>query len=301
MTTQDLKNSLERHTHASPGDWQRFVNYLLLVLGCGFCTAGIVFFFAYNWTDLPKFAKIGIAEGLLTLSTLLALIYFRKPILRSIILTVASLMVGVLFAVFGQIYQTGADAYDFFLAWTLFISIWVIISSFAPLTLLYVILINTTFILYSNQVAKDWNFEYICTLLFALNTTIAIGSLYLKHMKKVMTAQWLIQTLSLTAIAFLTLTVIYQIMEQLSSFAIILSPLYIVTIGAAIWFSRRMKSTFYLAAAAFSLIISVSAILMRYGHNDIDTFLFLSLFIVVSVTATVKYLIYIQRKWNHDQ
>ena len=30
--------------------------------GIGFTVAGIIFFFAYNWDELPKFAKLGMVE-----------------------------------------------------------------------------------------------------------------------------------------------------------------------------------------------------------------------------------------------
>ena len=45
----------------------------------------------------------------------------------------ATFLIGTLFAVFGQIYQTGADAYDLFLGWTLFTILWAVAIRFAPL------------------------------------------------------------------------------------------------------------------------------------------------------------------------
>jgi uncharacterized membrane protein len=44
--------------------------------------------------------------------------------------------VGVLQAVFGQIYETGADSYVLFLIWALLIIGWVAIGGYAPLWLL---------------------------------------------------------------------------------------------------------------------------------------------------------------------
>lgn len=54
-------------------DWSRFVRILLLTLGIGFTIAGIIFFFAYNWEALPKFAKLSLTGGLIITTTLLSL------------------------------------------------------------------------------------------------------------------------------------------------------------------------------------------------------------------------------------
>ena len=88
--------------------------YFLLAVGVGFTVAGIIFFFAYNWEELPKFAKLGIVEVLLVASVLLATFTHWNKLVKQILLTEATFLIGTLFAVFGQIYQTGADAYDLF-------------------------------------------------------------------------------------------------------------------------------------------------------------------------------------------
>ena len=114
--------------------WQKFFRLFFISLGVGFTVSGIVFFFAYNWADLNKFIKIGLIEALI-ITTISLVLFLRINInTRNIILTGASVLVGVLFAVFGQIYQTGANAYDFFLVWTIFVTLWVVGNYSAPLT-----------------------------------------------------------------------------------------------------------------------------------------------------------------------
>jgi uncharacterized membrane protein len=138
---------LKEQVYNDKDAWSKFLRLFLISLGVGFTTAGIIFFFAYNWADLHKFIKIGLVEGVV-IATALAAVYSRIPSdIRNILLTGASILVGVLYAVFGQIYQTGANAYDLFLGWTLFITLWVLISNFAPLWLVFIILINTTVLL----------------------------------------------------------------------------------------------------------------------------------------------------------
>ena len=106
--------------YADKKQWNQFLSVFLLAVGVGLTVAGIIFFFAYNWDELPKFAKLGIVEVLLIASVLLATFTRWNKLVKQILLTGATFLIGTLFAVFGQIYQTGADAYDLFLGWTLF-------------------------------------------------------------------------------------------------------------------------------------------------------------------------------------
>ena len=57
--------------YANKKEWNRFLSIFLLAVGIGFTVSGIIFFFAYNWNDLPKFAKLGIVEVLLVLPSCL--------------------------------------------------------------------------------------------------------------------------------------------------------------------------------------------------------------------------------------
>ena len=118
--------------------WRFFADRALLAAGMLLILAGIVFFFAYNWDELPKFAKLGIVEVLLIASVLLATFTRWNKLVKQILLTGATFLIGTLFAVFGQIYQTGADAYDLFLGWTLFTILWAVAIRFAPLWLTFI-------------------------------------------------------------------------------------------------------------------------------------------------------------------
>ena len=165
---KSISKILKKKIYNDVKAWKKFLRLFFISLGVCFTTAGIIFFFAYNWADLHKFIKIGLIEVLIVITTLIILFAKIKLDIKNILLTGASILVGILIAVFGQIYQTGANAYDFFLGWSLFITLWVIISNFALLWLVYITLINTTLILYSQQVANDWSEVFVFTLLFVL-------------------------------------------------------------------------------------------------------------------------------------
>lgn len=297
LMEQVVDKALKENVYNDKEAWQKFLRLFFISLGVGFTVSGIVFFFAYNWADLRKFAKIGLTEGVLIATIILVLLPKMNVSIRNIILTGASVLVGVLFAVFGQIYQTGANAYDFFLAWAIFVTLWVFVSNFAPLWLLYLILINTTFIMYSQQVAKDWSAIFICTLLFIINTTILISAIFLGK-KKI--PNWFLNTVALASVSYATIGVVTGIFDQYQATFPVLILITAIAFALGIWHGLKTKSGFYLSIIPFSLIIIVSALLIKTLEGEM-MLLLVSLFVIAGVTLTIKNLIDIQKKWTNEK
>ena len=72
MEKSDFSPLPRQALYANKRQWNQFLSIFLLAAGIGFTVAGIIFFFAYNWDELPKFAKLGMVEVLLATSVLLA-------------------------------------------------------------------------------------------------------------------------------------------------------------------------------------------------------------------------------------
>ena len=104
--------------------------------------AGVIFFIAYNWQDIGRYARFGLVEGALVVA--LAIV-FRTGVDRlagQAALLACALLAGALFALIGQTYQTGADTFELFATWALAILPWVILARFAPLWLLWLAIVN---------------------------------------------------------------------------------------------------------------------------------------------------------------
>lgn len=301
LTEQGIERVLKENVYNDKEMWKKFLRLFFITLGIGFTTAGIIFFFAYNWADLHKFAKLGLTEALIIATTIIVLLPKIKSSTRNIILTGSSFLVGVLFAVFGQIYQTGANAYDFFLAWTVFITLWVIISNFAPLWLLYIVLINTTFILYSQQVANDWPEILVISLLFLFNTAILIASTLLTQYKKIENIpKWFTYILAIGSVTFATIGMVYGILDNYHPIFPFLFAIVLLVFTLGIWHGLQSKSAIYLSIIPLSIIIIISALLVRISENG-GMFFIISLFIIVSVTLVIMNLINLQKKWNNEK
>jgi uncharacterized membrane protein len=135
-----------------PAYWARWALRALLALGAGHLLAGIVFFFAYNWDSLSPFAKFGILEAGIVTSAVAALILKTEGAAGQVLLIAASVLVGTLLAVFGQVYQTGADAYALFSTWAWLIIPWVLASRSAVHWLVWLVIVYAAASLYGMQV-----------------------------------------------------------------------------------------------------------------------------------------------------
>jgi len=296
-----VEQELAEHIYASPHAWRRFLYFLFISMGVGFTMAGIVFFFAYNWADLPKFVKIGMVEaGIICLTGFILLSKFNQSI-KDIVLTGTSVLVGVLFVVFGQIYQTGANTYDFFLVWTVFISLWVIVSNYAPLWLIYLTLINTTVVFYSQQVAHYWSSLFIFTILFFINVLCLVISIYVSKTKADFKVPgWFTKAIALAAVTFSTIGISIGIHNKFETSFAILQLAVIVFYAAGLKYGLTIKSRFYLSIIAFSVIIILTSLLIEISEDQ-AMWLFVSAFVIVSVTLVIKFLTGIQQKWDYEQ
>ncbi|MBD1398090.1 DUF2157 domain-containing protein [Pontibacter sp. JH31] len=314
--TRDTIHSIARHSnwreegiaaglrksqvYAGPRDWIKFIRLFLLGLGGSFLVSGIVFFFAYNWADMHKFVKLGLIELLILAVTLAAVFSKRSNTVKKVLLTAGTMLVGVLFAVFGQIYQTGANAYDFFLGWTICVVLWVLVARFQPLWFIFLALLNTTFVLYTQQVVTHWSFAIVLDSMFILNATAVImwevlatkGRAGIQH-------HWFPRIVGLAAITVITISMIYTLFAGIRQDFGLAYLLGVAMYGAGIAYGLRVRDIFYLTALPFSGIAVVTAILVRLGENIPELMLLLAtLFVVGSITLLIQYLGKLNRQWH---
>ncbi|MEN5193797.1 DUF2157 domain-containing protein [Sphingobacterium faecium] len=297
---KQIESLLEKYIYAKPKDWKKFLDLFLLTLGLGFVVSGIVFFFAFNWAELNKFIKIGIILLLLAASIICAIQLRIKEIYKKMLITAAAMLVGVLFAVFGQIYQTGANAYDFFLAWTLFITLWVIITHFYPLWLLFIVLTNVTIVLFNEQVSNNFDSISLTTLLFFIDGLALIALLTLNKYDKADIPLWFRNTLALAVTTIATVGICFVIFDSKLQQGTLLICGTIAFYLYSIRYALSNKSTFFIGSIAFSLLIMINCIILEIYNDDI-AFLIISILFIMGVTAVIKFLLNLQLKWTNGK
>lgn len=292
---------LSRQTlYANKRQWNQFLSIFLLAVGVGFTVSGIIFFFAYNWNELPKFAKLGMVEVLLTASVLLAVFSPWNRLVKQILLTGATFLTGTLFAVFGQIYQTGADAYDLFLGWTLFTILWAVAIQFAPLWLTFIGLLCTTIWLYIIQIVGDNTLE-MTVLACAVTWICASATIITEYMSTKGSLnkrdRWFVNLLSLATIvhtSFLT-------MEAISEKDMILSiPLVSTALlfFVGVWFGWKERNLFYLAAIPFATLMILLTTFISHSHlSRVNIFLFAGIIVITGTTLLIYIILHLKKQW----
>ncbi len=156
--------------------WWRHCDLLLLVLGGGLLLAGVIFFIAFNWLAMDKMVKLGGLQVLVVSGAVGAWWRGLDRVEGRALLFAACLLVGVFLAAFGQVYQTGADAWELFRGWALLIVLWVIASRAPVHWLLLLALTDAAISLYFDQVQfYRWGSSLYVWLILAATQFLALA------------------------------------------------------------------------------------------------------------------------------
>lgn len=122
--------------------WRRWGERTVLALASGHLLAAILFFFAFNWQDLSPFTKLAALQGGVVGVALASRLSMLPELVRETLLIAATVLVGVLLAVFGQIFQTGADAWQLFAGWAVLTLPWVLSGRSAGHWLVWMVVVQ---------------------------------------------------------------------------------------------------------------------------------------------------------------
>lgn len=288
-----------KRVHADATQWRRFLNLLLPALGVSFTVSGIIFFFAYNWADLHKFAKLGVIEGIIVIAVALTLFSrWNRPV-KQIILTGAAFLVGALFAVYGQVYQTGANAYDFFLAWTLFVALWALAANYTPLWLVWLGLVNITIYLHGEQayIASEGlqilqnNASTLACALAVITTEGLYASGRVRHR-----TSWFINTIILATLTSATTNAITSILRNYE-YAEVTLPIAIVLFAAGLFVGFRQRQLFYIATIPFCALLILEALLLQtFEHSMGFALILMGVALVAGTTALTALIINLKKQ-----
>ena len=99
--------------------WTRWAILALFALAVGHILSGIIFFFAFNWNDLTGMTKFAIVGGGILASLAGWVIAKLDSPAGQAFGIAATVLVGVMFAILGQVYQTPAMIHTPFVFWAI--------------------------------------------------------------------------------------------------------------------------------------------------------------------------------------
>jgi uncharacterized membrane protein len=130
------------HTEPERSDWLRWTERLLLILGAILVCGGIGFVLVFTLEEQDVLTKFRLLLGTLTLLAGFAAWRPAGDKIGKAALGGAQLTIGALLAVIGQVYQTGAEAWQLFAIWAILASLWARAARSAPHWWLVVIVAN---------------------------------------------------------------------------------------------------------------------------------------------------------------
>ena len=287
-----LRAALEL-TDVLPGaaDWRRFLDQLLLWLGVVMLAAAVTFFFAFNWNEMGRLAKIGLVEALLAAALVLL---WRLGIERAggkAVLFGAALVTGTLFALIGQIYQTGADTYELFAVWAAAILPWALVGRLPALWVLWLALVNLALSLYFLTFGLLWGMLFapqkLIWLLFGLNTlALAVWEGLAAAGIEWLRERWSVRILATASGGLISALAVQQVIDWRSASHWGL-PLWFAWIAAAYLVYRFwVKDVYVLAGGVLSVIVLAATFLGKHMHtNDAGAFLFIGLLVITMSAA----------------
>lgn len=250
-------------------EWRRFLDALALWSGAIFLALAVIFFFAYNWKELGNYTRFAIAEVLLGASVLASWRLGLERTAGKAALLAATLLLGALLALVGQTYQTGADPWELFATWALFVLPWVAISRFPALWLVWLALINLALTLYYSAFAGFFGFVYgtqtLLWTLTAVNTVaLAVWELAATRGTQWLTERWPPRLIATFVTGYFTTLAAWGIADRSSAgFAELLG--YFAWLACSYQVYRHRIRDLYVLALGVLSFVCVAAVFL--GHN----------------------------------
>jgi len=267
--------------------WVTFINHLLVWLGGLALAFSVLFFIAYNWQDIGLFAQFAMVEVVIIFAIIAYWKLGDNSVAAKVSLLMATIFVGVLLALYGQTYQTGADPWQLFFSWSILILPWVLVGRFAAIWLVWILLVNTTLILYQQAFLNPFWFVFgsdtvMLWTVFLFNTlALAIWESLTKTYHWLST-RWAIRLLAVASGVSITWLVLHSIFEYGGS-SIFPGLMWLVWVGTLYFVYRKIRpDLFMLAGGCLTVIVVVVSFFSRYMLDkwEAGSFLFLSLLVI---------------------
>ena len=264
---------------------------------------------------MGKMGKFALVEGALviTIALYVALSFRRRfKLIRQLLLLVASIITGSLLALFGQVYQTGADTWQLFFGWAVLVIPWVAIARFPALWLLWLGLIHACLILYidvSVFFITDYSYQDISRVAMLTAINFMALNLWLLFFERKRTfninaskadtqskpgLHWSTYVVGLLSTYFITrLAIIYVINDADIATSLIALLVWVGWCGFMVWrfYQRRINLLMltYLCVSVITVIMFWAGKWLLYDW-EAGGFLLLALLLIAMSSAAVVWL-----------
>ncbi len=305
IPAENIKKALEVVKVAPDAkSWRRFIDHLMLWLGGLALAFSALFFIAYNWNNLGRFVKFGMVEVFIVLAIAAHIKFADRAAAGKVFLVLATIFLGVLLALYGQTYQTGADPWQLFCNWALMIIPWVLVGRFPVLWVIWIVLINLSIVLYHQASRGGFGFMFgpdtqMLWVVFFFNTVVLIAWEVLSRSWDWLAERWAICLIGAAGSLPATLLALHGILDRGGS-ALYLIP-WMIWLAAIYYYYRRVRpELFMLAVGCLSGLVVVVAFLAKHMLQDWAWagFLFLAMVVIGLGLGAAIWLRNVHREWQ---
>lgn len=279
--------------------WYEFVDRLLLWLGSLALAFGVLFLIAWNWAGMGRLPRFGLVEAALVLTIAVYWVAGGRGVVARVALTAAVLLVGVLLALVGQVYHSGADPWQLFFTWALLVLPWVLVARFDVLWVLWLGLLDLAVLRFFHEFRPSAGIWWIGDvpaqwgLLLLNGLALALWELAARRWQW-LSARWPRCLLALGSGGPITLLMMMFIIDEgaASWWSPVVYLLWLVGLYATYRYWR--PDLFMLAGGCLSLMLVVTLFVARLLWNDADAdaggLLLLALLVLAQGAAAVFWL-----------
>jgi uncharacterized membrane protein len=209
-------------------------------------------------------------------------------------------LVGVLLALTGQTYQTGADVYELFAAWAVLILPWVILGRFALLWIFWIGLVNLAAHLYYDSFHGFWGMllggREALLISFSFNTlALLVWELAATRGAEWLQGRWAPRLLAAAGGVVISFLALEAVFESYGSVGLIDLGAWSIWLTAGFFVYRHWRlDVFMLAGGLLSLIIVLAGTMIHLLHGlgaDVLVLLFIGLVVLGMSTTGGRWLI----------
>ncbi|GHU05430.1 hypothetical protein FACS1894158_08210 [Betaproteobacteria bacterium] len=288
--------------------WGLFWRLMTAQSGALLFAAAAICFFAFNWTEISAFAKFGLVAALMAAFSAPAALRGFSSSSAHLGLLVCGILGGVLFAVFGQVYQTGADAWELFRAWTFLLIPLFLISRRAGLC--FTLWLVAT--LWAGMYWRDFldrsvsiQFAFICAEMAVLVVFEVAARFYPGKALPFLRARWIPRCFGFVFFCILNVFLAEYILSRWHDDAMragfVLLYIFLMTAGG-FWYIRMRRDLFMIASGLLSLIFLIMCQLVRlmkpqgFYASELLPWFFLFIALVALSAGAGKLLIHLHRQ-----
>ncbi|MCL1098145.1 DUF2157 domain-containing protein [Shewanella gelidii] len=279
--------------HPNKASWLQFIDHLLLWFGSLAIAIASIFLVAFNWDDLSRFTHYALLEVSALVCIIAYCLYHQNRVVSQVSLIMAALFIGALLALVGQTYQTGADPWQLFFYWAIFITAWAIIARSESLWVIWLILLNTSIITYQNTFGMPFGSslpseitafldhqQQFVFVLFVFNTLCLFAWELIAHHVQWKTSDWGVRVPAIASGVAITELTQFGIFDGGSAFFVCL---WLVWAVVFLFSYRKLRpDLFMLAGANLSIIVVITSFManLLIELESLDGLLLLALTVI---------------------